>query len=154
MPFDYHAIVIGTGFGANVVASDLAARHPNTGGKPPILMLERGVWWFSPERPFPPPFAANYDAKYPPGDGTLDPYQKHPVKYWPRPDHRRGVLELLEATWANVIGGDRRKLGDDDITQFHLRTVLGHRCAHVARSHTRNLRTFCCRHLRSPDWIS
>jgi cholesterol oxidase len=112
MPMDYHAIVIGTGFGANVVASNLAARFPNTTGKPQILMLERGVWWFSPERQFPPPFAANLDAKYPPGDRAQDPYQKHPVQYWPRPDHRRGVLELLNATWANVFGGDRRDFGD------------------------------------------
>jgi cholesterol oxidase len=112
MPMDYHAIVIGTGFGANVVASNLAARFPNTTGKPRILMLERGVWWFSPERQFPPPFAANLDAKYPPGDRAQDPYQKHPVQYWPRPDHRRGVLELLNATWANVFGGDRRDFGD------------------------------------------
>jgi len=59
-----------------------------------------GVWWFSPERLFPPPFAANYDEKYPPGDRTQEPYQKHPVQYWPRPDHRRGVLELL-----NVMKG-------------------------------------------------
>jgi len=44
MPMDYHAIVIGTGFGANVVASNLAARFPNPGGKPKVLMLERGVW--------------------------------------------------------------------------------------------------------------
>jgi cholesterol oxidase len=34
------------------------------------------------------------------------------VQYWPRPDHRRGVLELLNATWANVFGGDRRDFGD------------------------------------------
>ena len=81
MPNDFHAIVIGTGFGANVVASNLAARFPNTTGKPKILMLERGVWWFSPERPFPPPFAANYDGKYPPGDRAQNPYTKHPVRF-------------------------------------------------------------------------
>ena len=112
MPMDYHAIVIGTGFGANVVASNLATRFPNTTGKPAILMLERGVWWFSPERQFPPPFAANYDAKYPPGDRSQAAYQKHPVQYWPRPDHRRGVLDLLNATWANIAGGDRRDFGN------------------------------------------
>jgi choline dehydrogenase-like flavoprotein len=109
---DYHAIVIGTGFGGNVVGSSLAARFPNTTGKPQILMLERGAWWFSPERPFPPPFAANFDTQYPPGDRSQDPYRKHPVQYWPRPDHRRGALELLNATWANVLGGDRRDFGD------------------------------------------
>src|SRR5215471_5885398 len=112
MPADYHALVIGSGFGANVVASALAARFPNTTGKPKILMLERGVWWFSPERPFPPPFAANYDTAYPPGDRSQPEYKKHPVQYWPRPDHRRGVLELLNATWANVVGGDRRDFGN------------------------------------------
>src|SRR5262249_9533696 len=112
MPFNFHAIIIGSGFGANVVASELAAKHPNSdpNGKPKILMLERGVWWFSPERQFPGPFAANYDAKYPPGDRAADPYNKHPVQYWPRPDHRRGVRELLSTVCANVPGGDRRKL--------------------------------------------
>ena len=110
MPFDYHAIIVGSGFGANVAASELAAKHPNNSpaGKPEILMLERGVWWFTPERPFPPPFANNYDHGYPPGNRSLDPYTKHPVQYWPRPDHRRGLLELLQIAWANVPFGDRR----------------------------------------------
>jgi cholesterol oxidase len=112
MGMDYHAVVIGTGFGANVIASSLAARFPNTTGQPQILMLERGVWWFSPERPFPDPFAPNVDTKYPPGDRSQAAYQKRPVQYWPRPDHRRGVLELLNATWANVVGGDRRDFGN------------------------------------------
>src|SRR5437879_12920142 len=105
---DYHAIVIGTGFGANVVASNLAARFPNTTGKPKVLMLERGVWWFTPERQFPPPFAANLDAKYPPGDRSEDAYGKHPVQYWPRPDHRHGVLALVNHIEANALGGGRR----------------------------------------------
>src|SRR5947209_12038381 len=112
MPMDYHAIVIGTGFGANAIASSLAARFPNTTGTPNILMLERGVWWFSPERQMPAPFAANVDAAYPPGDRTQDAYKKHPVQFWPRPDHRRGVLELINSTWANVVGGDRRDFGN------------------------------------------
>jgi cholesterol oxidase len=110
MAMQYHAVVIGTGFGANVVASNLAARFPNTTGTPKVLMLERGVWWTSPERPL--PFPANYDDKYPPGDRTQAAYTKHPAQYWPRPDHRRGVLELLNATWANVFGGDRRDFGN------------------------------------------
>jgi hypothetical protein len=42
MAMDYHAIVIAKGFGANVVASNLAARFPNTTGKPKVLMHERG----------------------------------------------------------------------------------------------------------------
>ena len=106
---DFDVIIVGSGFGACVVASELASRNP----RPSILMLERGVWWFSPERQFSPKFAANFDASYPPGDRNQEPYTKHPVQYWPRPDHRRGAVDLLRASWANVPGGDRRDFGDE-----------------------------------------
>ena len=107
MPFDYEVVIVGTGFGATVAATELAAKFPNAGGKPQILMLERGVWWFTPERPFPDDFKPLVDTNYPPGVKG-----KHGVQYWPRPDHRRGVLELLNSTWANIPGGDRRDFGN------------------------------------------
>ena len=105
MAFDFEAIIIGSGFGATVVATELVNKpqFQAAGGKPKVLMLERGVWWFSPERPFPAGFVNDVDTSYPPGKPG-----KHPVQYWPRPDHRRGALELLYSTWANVPGGDRR----------------------------------------------
>ncbi len=105
MPFDFEVAIIGSGFGATVVATELARKakfKPDANG-PKILMLERGVWWFTPERGFPDTFKPNVDTTYPPGTP-----EKQPVQYWPRPDHRRGVLELLYATWANLPGGDRR----------------------------------------------
>src|SRR5690242_11294044 len=105
MAFDFEAIIIGSGFGATVVATELVNKpqFQAAGGKPKVLMLERGVWWFSPERPFPAGFVNDVDTSYPPGKTG-----KHPVQYWPRPDHRRGALELLYSTWANIPGGDRR----------------------------------------------
>jgi choline dehydrogenase-like flavoprotein len=41
-------IIIGTGFGASVAVTKLLEKKPNA----TILMLERGLWWFTPERPF------------------------------------------------------------------------------------------------------
>src|SRR5215510_12485496 len=82
MPFDFDAIIIGTGFGAVVTATELALVKKKTN----ILMLERGPWWFTPERPLPPYI------------------QQHPeerVQYWPRPDHRRGAVDLLSMVRSN-----------------------------------------------------
>ena len=42
-------IVIGTGFGAAVAVTTLLEKRPNA----TIHMLERGLWWFTPERPLP-----------------------------------------------------------------------------------------------------
>ena len=80
----FDVIVIGTGFGATVVATELA-KH----GKKNILMLERGVWWFTPERPLPP-----YITRKPGG-------QREPLQYWPRPDHRQGLLDLISVVKTN-----------------------------------------------------
>ena len=48
----YDAIVIGTGFGGTVAATRLAAKHKK------VLLLERGTWWFSPEKLGKPPVSA------------------------------------------------------------------------------------------------
>jgi choline dehydrogenase-like flavoprotein len=85
MAFDFDVIIIGTGFGATVTATQLALLNPNK--KKNILMLERGVWWFTPERAFPAYINNNID--------------KEPIQYWPRPDHRRGVLDLLSVVRTN-----------------------------------------------------
>ena len=85
MAFDFDAIIIGTGFGATVTATQLALVNPNK--KTNILMLERGVWWFTPERPFPPYIQQRI--------GT------EPIQYWPRPNHQHGVIDLLSVVRTN-----------------------------------------------------
>ena len=86
MAFDFDVIVIGTGFGATVAATKLALEK----GKKNILMLERGVWWFTPERPM-PKFVTN-----PP------PNNPQKFQYWPRPDHAKGVFDLLGVVRTNL----------------------------------------------------
>ena len=74
------------------MAGDLAA------GRPPsiqaqgrvmklngVLMLERGLWWYTPERPI-PPYILN---------------RNEPKQYWPRPDHLFGVVDLLSVVRTN-----------------------------------------------------
>jgi cholesterol oxidase len=81
IPMDYDAIIIGTGFGGTIAATRLAMK-----GKK-VLMLERGTWWVTPETL----------GKQPPGK-TVREWAKennHPVQYWPRPDHRKGLLDLF-----------------------------------------------------------
>lgn len=95
MPFDYDAIIIGTGFGATVVATELALRKKKQKG---MLMLERGLWWYTPERPLPPYITRQ------PGN------KREPLQYWPRPDHRQGLLDLLSVVKTNneAIEGARQ----------------------------------------------
>src|SRR3954465_4425602 len=81
----YDGIVVGSGFGAAVAVSRLAAA-----GKK-VLMLERGTWWQSPERLGVPPAG---------GPPPLPQWAKnqqppHPVQYWPRPDHKEGLIDLF-----------------------------------------------------------
>lgn len=80
---DYDAIVIGTGFGGTIAATRLAMKGKKT------LLLERGTWWITPEALGKPP------------QSPLKPIpvwakeQNHPVQYWPRPDHKEGLLDLF-----------------------------------------------------------
>src|SRR5215510_6849082 len=80
MAFD--AIVVGTGFGGTIAAVQLA-----TSGKS-VLQLERGTIWRSPD-----PIGLN------PGDpfGDWARLNKMPVQYWPRPDHRKGLVDFAAA---------------------------------------------------------
>lgn len=80
---DYDAIVVGTGFGASVAISKLAGH-----GKK-ILVLERGTWWTTPEALGKPPEPA------PPDIASWAKDNRQPVQYWPRPDHREGLLDLF-----------------------------------------------------------
>lgn len=80
MPDTFDAIVIGTGFGATVATSALRAK------KKRVLMLERGLWYFTPERPV-PPYVQN---------------TKQPMEFWPRPDHRDGLLDLAAMARTNL----------------------------------------------------
>jgi choline dehydrogenase-like flavoprotein len=99
MPFDFDVIIIGSGFGATVAATKLALEK----GKKNILMLERGLWWFTPERPL-PKFVTS-----PP------PNNPQKIQWWPRPDHAKGVFDLLRVVQTNLdaiealrdLGGDR-----------------------------------------------
>jgi len=82
---EYDAIVVGSGFGATVAVSQLA----RAGKK--VLILERGTWWQTPEHLGVPP--AGGPAPLPQWAKDQDP--PHPVQYWPRPDHKDGLIDLL-----------------------------------------------------------
>jgi len=89
---DYDVIIIGTGFGATVAASQLRKHHLR------ILMLERGVWWNTPERQLPAFFQSGN-----PGAGDFD---DHRIQYWPRPDNsnsldNNGLLNFLSVVRAH-----------------------------------------------------
>ena len=60
-------IIIGTGFGASVAVTKLLEKKPDA----KIHMLERGLWWFTMERPLPDYIKNQADPK------------KQPVQYWP-----------------------------------------------------------------------
>ena len=80
MAFD--AIVIGTGFGGTIAAVQLAAKGKS------VLLLERGTFWRSPD-----PIGLNSGDPF----GDWAKTNKMPVQYWPRPDHRKGLLDFAAA---------------------------------------------------------
>ncbi len=86
---DYDAIVIGTGFGGTVAATKLAAK-----GKK-VLLLERGTFWVTPEKLGKPPANTPNFLKWA-GDNHM------PVQYWPRPDHRKGLVDFVAALRNSV----------------------------------------------------
>ena len=92
MPFNFDAIVIGTGFGGTVAATRLAQK-----GKK-VLMLERGTWWVTPAKIGKAP-ASNFK-KIP--DWAKEQKPKHPVQYWTRPNHRQGLLNFFSAVRSGV----------------------------------------------------
>jgi len=85
---DYDAIIVGTGFGATVAVSKLVEKGKR------VLMIERGTWWQTPEHLGMPPAAKPGDPPpLPDWAAKRDP--KHPVQYWPRPDHTEGLLDFF-----------------------------------------------------------
>jgi cholesterol oxidase len=92
----HDVIIIGSGFGATVAALELTKPSSNPGSdrRLDILMLERGVFFTSPERPI-PPFLRKSDRTW---------YQ-----FWPTPDTsaglRRAFLPLVH------LGADSRVPG-------------------------------------------
>jgi len=103
----YDAIVIGTGFGGTVAATRLAAKHKK------VLLLERGTFWFSPEKLGKAPVSA----KPPFLDWAAQ--NNMPVQYWPRPDHRRGLVDFVAALRSSI-----NKDGLYQYSQFHQADVL------------------------------
>jgi cholesterol oxidase len=106
---DYDAIVVGSGFGGTVAATTLARAGRR------VLILERGTWWVSPEElgsPPSPPSGAARLAEWLKGEGE-------PVQYWPRPDHKDGLLYLFAANY-----GKRNRDGLYKISSFDEATVV------------------------------
>lgn len=93
-------IVIGTGFGASVAVTKLLEKTPHA----TIHMLERGLWWFTPERPLP---------QYLIDQNKADP-KAQPIQYWPRPNHGKGIIDLLSVVRSNntFVEGLRSFAGD------------------------------------------
>lgn len=92
MPFNFDAIVIGTGFGGTVAATRLAQK-----GKK-VLILERGTWWVTPAKLGKTPPSSF--KKIP--DWAKEQTPKHPVQYWTRPNHRQGPLDFFAAVRSGV----------------------------------------------------
>ena len=106
---DYDAIVVGSGFGGTVAATTLVRAQKR------VLILERGTWWISPEElGSPPPLE--------PGRPRLADWlkqEKEPVQYWPRPNHKDGLLYLFAANRSK-----RNPDGLYKITSFEEATVV------------------------------
>ncbi len=97
MPVDFDVIVIGSGFGASVLAIDQSAKGKS------VLILERGTWWLTPELSSENPMNAFLKDR----PGT------QPVQYWTRPDHRRGLADFLAVVKASGPLGDLQDFAAD-----------------------------------------
>lgn len=95
-------IVIGTGFGASVAVTKILEKVPHA----TIHMLERGLWWFTPERPL-PDFIKN----------QTDP-KAQPVQYWPRPNNSKGIVDLLSVVRTNLAPVENTRNFIDTVREF------------------------------------
>lgn len=106
---DYDAIVVGSGFGGTVAATTLVRAQKR------VLILERGTWWLSPEElGSPPPLATGR-----PRMAEWLEEKREPVQYWPRPNHKDGLLYLLAVNRSR-----RNRNGLYQITRFEDATVV------------------------------
>jgi choline dehydrogenase-like flavoprotein len=92
-------IVIGSGFGATVAVTQLLSADRNRD----VLILERGLWWLSPDRPKP--------------DYLARPGSREKVQYFTRPDHSEGVRYLL-----SILSVNGRKLSSKASPLYNLHT--------------------------------
>jgi cholesterol oxidase len=83
MDMAFDAIVIGTGFGGTIAAVQLAAKGKS------VLLLEQGTFWRSPD-----PIGLNVGDPF----GAWAKNNNMPVQYWPRPDHRKGMIDFAAAS--------------------------------------------------------
>ncbi|MBA2705244.1 MAG: GMC family oxidoreductase [Blastocatellia bacterium] len=102
MPMNFDAIIIGTGFGGTIATTKLAAK-----GKK-VMMLERGTFWVTPEKLGQPPAGA----KKPIPVWAKEQNPPMPVQYWPRPNHREGLLDFF----ASIRG----PLNNDGLYQYSM----------------------------------
>jgi len=93
----YDVIVIGSGFGATVAVTSLLSRKPGL----KVLILERGLWWLSPDRPKPSYLARKESER---------------VQYYVRPDHNDGVRYLLSIL---AINGARLRSKNEPLYNMH-----------------------------------
>ena len=93
---DFDAIVVGSGFGGTVAATQLVEKGKR------VLVIERGAWWVSPlnlARPAKVPaigmrkWLETVRAPALQQNGRRD--TEHLVNFWPRPDHLRGLFDLV-----------------------------------------------------------
>ena len=131
MAFDFDVIIIGSGFGATVLALDQSNKGKS------VFILERGVWWSTPEITDENPMAPFLKARP----------QTQPVQYWPRPDHRRGVIDLLAVVKANGPLGDLQTFANGVADFFTGRKIPSHFCAAMgAGKSQRSGRSGCLLH--------
>jgi len=97
---DFDAIIVGSGFGGTVAATKLAGQGKR------VLILERGTWWISPEKLGKPPTPPA--GKVPMRDWLTE--RKEPVQFWPRPDHKEGLIDLFASVRTGSNKGGLYKI--------------------------------------------
>jgi len=93
---EFDAIVIGSGFGGTVAATQLVEKGKR------VLVIERGGWWVSPLNLSRPPKVPKLGmrkwletVRAPALQEQGRPDTGHLLNFWPRPDHTRGLFDLV-----------------------------------------------------------